>query len=435
MYRMLMSVILIAAGSIAPAGGCRAQHLRLRAGVGRAREGAGGRQGRDLRRDDGAAGSAPHRGAPEPDRAGALGRPRRVHGRRAGGRLAAARADPVGQPEDTGGPAGIFRSGALRDACWRCRGELDRAQGDVHPAGNPHVHLDPRNIARVAAALAERMAELDPGEAAHYRARAKAFLRALAGGDGALGEDGCAAQGHAGRRLPSRTDLPHQLARHARGRLARAQAGPAAVRIAPERAAARLSRASRRRRSCAPPTTIRARPNGCPSARRFRSSPSPSRSAATRRRRICSGFSTTRWRACWLQPNEPRGHRSGHPGPAFAAGLLVTATHVPLGIQVLNRGIVFIDLAIAQIAGLGVILADCIGLEPQGWARAGGALVAAFAGALLAHVDRKTLARRAGSHHRHLFSSSRRAARCCSSRPTPTAASTSRNCWSARFCG
>ena len=40
--------------------------------------------------------------------------------------------------------------------------------------------------------------------------------------------------------------------------------------------------------------------------------------------------------------------------PALAAGLLVTATHVPLGMQVLARGIVFIDLAIAQIAGCGV---------------------------------------------------------------------------------
>lgn len=53
---------------------------------------------------------------------------------------------------------------------------LDRAQGDVHAAGNPHVHLDPRNIARVAAALADRMAELDRKEAAHYRSRAKDFL-------------------------------------------------------------------------------------------------------------------------------------------------------------------------------------------------------------------------------------------------------------------
>ena len=69
--------------------------------------------------------------------------------------------------------------------------------------------------------------------------------------------------------------------------------------------------------------------------------------------------------------------------PALVAGLLVSATHVPLGIQVLNRGIVFIDLAIAQVAGLGVIFADWLGLEPQGWGVQASALAAALAGALL----------------------------------------------------
>ena len=68
--------------------------------------------------------------------------------------------------------------------------------------------------------------------------------------------------------------------------------------------------------------------------------------------------------------------------PACAAGLLVTATHVPLGTQVLDRGIVFIDLAIAQIAGLGVVFANFIGLEPQGWAVQVCALAAALTGAL-----------------------------------------------------
>jgi zinc/manganese transport system substrate-binding protein len=53
---------------------------------------------------------------------------------------------------------------------------LDRSHGDVHAAGNPHMHLDPRNIAKVATALALRMAELDRGEAAHYQSRAKDFL-------------------------------------------------------------------------------------------------------------------------------------------------------------------------------------------------------------------------------------------------------------------
>ncbi|HEX3632710.1 MAG TPA: metal ABC transporter permease, partial [Casimicrobiaceae bacterium] len=63
--------------------------------------------------------------------------------------------------------------------------------------------------------------------------------------------------------------------------------------------------------------------------------------------------------------------------PALAAGLLVTATHVPLGMQVLARGIVFIDLAIAQIAGCGVVLADRFGFEAEGIAVQVAALAAA----------------------------------------------------------
>lgn len=70
-------------------------------------------------------------------------------------------------------------------------------------------------------------------------------------------------------------------------------------------------------------------------------------------------------------------------GPAFAAGVLVLLTHVPLGLQVLDRGIVFIDLAIAQIAGLGVIAADAAGLPEGGWAVQGAALTAALLGAAL----------------------------------------------------
>ena len=70
-------------------------------------------------------------------------------------------------------------------------------------------------------------------------------------------------------------------------------------------------------------------------------------------------------------------------GPALVAGLLVLATHVPLGSQVLDRGIVFIDLAIAQIAGLGVIAADALGLPEGGVAVQVAAVVAALLGALL----------------------------------------------------
>lgn len=70
-------------------------------------------------------------------------------------------------------------------------------------------------------------------------------------------------------------------------------------------------------------------------------------------------------------------------GPALIAGLLVLATHIPLGTQVLERGIVFIDLAIAQIAGLGVIAADALGLPERGIAVQAAAIGAALLGALL----------------------------------------------------
>lgn len=69
--------------------------------------------------------------------------------------------------------------------------------------------------------------------------------------------------------------------------------------------------------------------------------------------------------------------------PAFVAGLLVLATHIPLGAQVLGRGIVFIDLAIAQIAALGVIVAGSLELDPHGWTMQAAAGVAAVLGALL----------------------------------------------------
>jgi zinc/manganese transport system substrate-binding protein len=54
---------------------------------------------------------------------------------------------------------------------------VDRSQGDVHPQGNPHIHLHPRNIERVAEALADRLAELDPGNAASYRTNTENFLQ------------------------------------------------------------------------------------------------------------------------------------------------------------------------------------------------------------------------------------------------------------------
>jgi len=77
-------------------------------------------------------------------------------------------------------------------------------------------------------------------------------------------------------------------------------------------------------------------------------------------------------------------------GPACLAGLIVLSTHVPLGKQVLARGIIFIDLAIAQIAALGVILAHSFGVDEQGLGVQFAAAAAALAGAgLLSWTDRR----------------------------------------------
>jgi zinc/manganese transport system permease protein len=69
--------------------------------------------------------------------------------------------------------------------------------------------------------------------------------------------------------------------------------------------------------------------------------------------------------------------------PALIAGCLVAISHVPLGQQVLSRGIVFIDLAIAQVAALGVIVANRFELPVEGWGAQAAAAAAALAGALL----------------------------------------------------
>ena len=76
--------------------------------------------------------------------------------------------------------------------------------------------------------------------------------------------------------------------------------------------------------------------------------------------------------------------------PAFIAGLLVLSTHVPLGMKVLSRGIIFVDLAVAQIAGLGVIIAGLFGLENNVYAIQGIAAASALLGAaFLAWTERK----------------------------------------------
>jgi zinc/manganese transport system permease protein len=69
--------------------------------------------------------------------------------------------------------------------------------------------------------------------------------------------------------------------------------------------------------------------------------------------------------------------------PAMAAGIIVLSTHVPLGREVLRRGIIFIDLAIAQIAGLGVIAATQFIHDSQTWHIQLSAVISALLGAML----------------------------------------------------
>ena len=96
--------------------------------------------------------------------------------------------------------------------------------------------------------------------------------------------------------------------------------------------------------------------------------------------------------------------------PALAAGLLVLASHVPLGQAVLRRGIVFLDLAIAQIAGLGVILVHSLGGEAMPWTTQIGAVAAALLGALFLH----RMEQRAGARQEAIIGVTFVAAACAS---------------------
>lgn len=79
-----------------------------------------------------------------------------------------------GNPKLAPGQPGYFEAGNFvprLDAPTR----LDRADGDVHAAGNPHIQQNPHNIARVAEALTKRLSEIDAANAAYYQARFKDF--------------------------------------------------------------------------------------------------------------------------------------------------------------------------------------------------------------------------------------------------------------------
>jgi zinc/manganese transport system substrate-binding protein len=80
----------------------------------------------------------------------------------------------AGNPKVQPGQPGYFEAAAYVNLLDK-PARLDRSEGDVHPGGDPHIQTDPRNIALVAAALAKRLAEVDPANADTYRTRYAAF--------------------------------------------------------------------------------------------------------------------------------------------------------------------------------------------------------------------------------------------------------------------
>src|SRR5258705_7499464 len=80
----------------------------------------------------------------------------------------------AGNPKVQPGRPGYFEAAAYVPLLGKPT-RLDRAEGDVHPAGDPHIQTDARSIARVATPLAAKLAELDPANAAYYQARYKSF--------------------------------------------------------------------------------------------------------------------------------------------------------------------------------------------------------------------------------------------------------------------
>jgi zinc/manganese transport system substrate-binding protein len=81
-----------------------------------------------------------------------------------------------GNPDIAPGKPGYFEA-AHHVTMLEVPTRLDRAEGDVHPQGNPHIQLDARNYLPVAGALSQRLAELDPANAGFYRERLQNFTQ------------------------------------------------------------------------------------------------------------------------------------------------------------------------------------------------------------------------------------------------------------------
>lgn len=73
------------------------------------------------------------------------------------------------------GEKGLLELGPLLEPIEVATEKMTRAEGDVHPEGNPHFWLDPIRLGKAASLVADRLAELDPERKEQYRQRADAF--------------------------------------------------------------------------------------------------------------------------------------------------------------------------------------------------------------------------------------------------------------------
>jgi zinc/manganese transport system substrate-binding protein len=82
-------------------------------------------------------------------------------------------------PKIASGTKGLLELGPSLDPIEVAKGSVSRAQGDVHPDGNPHFQLDPVRMGKAAVLVAERLAELDGAHADLYKKNADAFQKRM----------------------------------------------------------------------------------------------------------------------------------------------------------------------------------------------------------------------------------------------------------------
>ena len=306
-----------------------------------------------------------------------------------------------------------LRPGAILDIP---QGQITRAMGDVHPLGNPHYWLDPENGKAIAqgdrrqavAASAERPG-LSSSSGWPTSRRASRGREALGGGDGAI-------QGHEGRDLPPLVpELRRALRLDVIGYVEPRPGIPPSpqhtldlinemkrqnvklVLVEPyfDLEDAELHRPGDRRRGAGDAALGRRREGGhrLLHAVRLRHQPAGRRAEEGRRRSRTEDAMDS---ACWQFLAAP-----------FVASLILTGIHAYLGVHVVERGVIFVDLSLAQIAALGAAIAILLPDHGRRSARAGRLLdqprLHLHRGGRVLDDSRPPRAHSAGGDHRHLL--------------------------------